>query len=339
MRQRIMGIILVFWFAAGAVASHAGEYAAEFLRIGVGARALSMGSAFTAVADDASAYYWNPAGLASPDRFRLHVEHVPMFGGLAQYNTANAVLSLHETLALSLSWIRLGVDDIPRYGTLQGTRFDRQTQKQFRSSGEPDGTFQDAEDAVMLSLSRSHYLDLYFGRGKNSLLVPFELSYGVTAKMIQHRLDQSTGTAQGVDAGVRLRVTSIEQVKPGEPATWLAVGAVFRDLTQTRLIWDTPSEHEDKLPRSLQAGVAASTVWLAMKTRVTISVDREFGLYDDMYFGGEVRLWHLVALRGGYMRDDFTAGAGLSLMGFSIDYAFVPHELDTTHWVSGSFYF
>jgi hypothetical protein len=339
MRQRIWGIMVLFWFTVGTVTSHAGEYAADFLKIGVGARALSMGSAFSAVADDASAFYWNPAGLASPDRFRLHVEHVPMFGGLAQYNTANIVLSLHESLALSLSWIRLGVDDIPRYGTLQGSRFDRLTQKQYRSSGEPEGTFQDTEDAVMLSLSRTHYYDLYLGGGNSSFLVPFELSYGVTAKMIQHRLDQSTGTGQGVDAGVRLRLTSIEQVVTGEPDTWLALGAVFRDLTQTRLVWDTQSDHKDKLPRSLQAGVAASTVWSAMKTRVTISIDREFGLYDDMYFGGEVRLWHLVALRGGYMQDNFTAGAGLSLMGFSIDYAFVPHELDNTHRISGSFYF
>jgi len=37
--------------------------AARYLRIGVGARALGMGGAFVAVADDASACYWNPAGL------------------------------------------------------------------------------------------------------------------------------------------------------------------------------------------------------------------------------------------------------------------------------------
>lgn len=34
------------------------------LGMGVGARAVSMGGAFTAVADDASAVFWNPAGLA-----------------------------------------------------------------------------------------------------------------------------------------------------------------------------------------------------------------------------------------------------------------------------------
>ena len=41
----------------------------------VGTRAAGMGGAFVAVADDASAVYWNPAGLASaaylsPTRYR-----------------------------------------------------------------------------------------------------------------------------------------------------------------------------------------------------------------------------------------------------------------------------
>ena len=49
----------------GLPAGHAadeGAHAAEFLSHGVGARALGMGGAFVAVADDATATYWNPAG-------------------------------------------------------------------------------------------------------------------------------------------------------------------------------------------------------------------------------------------------------------------------------------
>jgi hypothetical protein len=34
------------------------------LGMGIGARAMSMGGAFTAIADDATAVFWNPAGLA-----------------------------------------------------------------------------------------------------------------------------------------------------------------------------------------------------------------------------------------------------------------------------------
>ena len=44
-------------------ASFAGVRAAEFLTIPVGARGIGMGSAYSAVADDISAIWWNPAGL------------------------------------------------------------------------------------------------------------------------------------------------------------------------------------------------------------------------------------------------------------------------------------
>jgi len=44
--------------------SKVGTIAASFLEIDVGARAVGMGGAFVAVADDATAIFWNPAGLS-----------------------------------------------------------------------------------------------------------------------------------------------------------------------------------------------------------------------------------------------------------------------------------
>ncbi|MDE2291861.1 MAG: hypothetical protein KGL53_07240, partial [Elusimicrobia bacterium] len=48
-------------FAAGP-----GTSAATFLTLGFGARPLALGESFVAVADDVSALYYNPAGLAFP---------------------------------------------------------------------------------------------------------------------------------------------------------------------------------------------------------------------------------------------------------------------------------
>ena len=42
--------------------------AISFLSLGTGARAIAMGRAFTAIADDATAVYWNPAGLGQLDK-------------------------------------------------------------------------------------------------------------------------------------------------------------------------------------------------------------------------------------------------------------------------------
>ena len=54
----------------------AGTSSATFLRIGVGARAVGMGETFVAVANDPSAIYWNPAGLASLQRREIAISHV-----------------------------------------------------------------------------------------------------------------------------------------------------------------------------------------------------------------------------------------------------------------------
>jgi hypothetical protein len=65
-RKVIIFITLFFTISAGlcAVTGTAGG-AAAFLRSGVGARALSLGGAFTADTDDSTVAYWNPAGISS----------------------------------------------------------------------------------------------------------------------------------------------------------------------------------------------------------------------------------------------------------------------------------
>ncbi len=62
-----------------------GTSAAAFLRIPAGARGTAMGSAFVATANDASAMYWNSAGLANLSRISLLVDHSSWLAGL-NYN-------------------------------------------------------------------------------------------------------------------------------------------------------------------------------------------------------------------------------------------------------------
>ncbi|MFH1278839.1 MAG: PorV/PorQ family protein [Candidatus Eisenbacteria bacterium] len=53
------------------VATNAGA----FLKIGIGAKAVGLGEAFTAIADDATALYWNPAGLVNLPRREAYFSH------------------------------------------------------------------------------------------------------------------------------------------------------------------------------------------------------------------------------------------------------------------------
>jgi hypothetical protein len=52
-----------------------GTVGAQFLKIGIGARAVAMGSAFVSIADDATAVYWNPAGVARITRSVININH------------------------------------------------------------------------------------------------------------------------------------------------------------------------------------------------------------------------------------------------------------------------
>ena len=63
-----------------AFAESAGQ-AGAYLKMGVGARALGMGSAFTAVADDSTASFWNPAGLAKMKKPEASFMHANLING------------------------------------------------------------------------------------------------------------------------------------------------------------------------------------------------------------------------------------------------------------------
>jgi len=316
----------------------AGEYAADFLRIGVGARALAMGGAFTALADDATSFYWNPAGLASVKKMVIHVDHVPMFDGLAQFNTANFSMGLNRNMTVGLSWIRHGEDDIPRYAELQGTRLERLTNPKFRSTGEPEGFFGNNENAFMFTLSRADYFDLYFNIGMNQYRIPLEFYFGFSGKYILHNLDAHSGTGQGLDGGFILRLVS-DKYSNGQANSWFGIGVTAHDLSRTSITWDTESKHNDLVQTIWQTGVAASHFLPFLRTRVTLTFDQEFGFYDDYRIGGEMMFFHLLSVRGGYYMENFSVGAGFAFKGYSIDYAFISHDLANTHRISGSFRF
>jgi hypothetical protein len=335
-RERIGRALLLLFTFIGATSLLAGDYAADFTRIGVGARPLAMGGAYVAIANDASASYWNPAGWVGKRAFALQFEHVPIFDGLAQYNTASAHLAFNSQTSVSLNWIRLGVDDIPRYGVLQGSRYDRFTTGLNRSTGEPLGYFADQEDAFMLTFRRSMIFDMTIGEGLAGTVVPTEVAFGVTGKYIHQKLDTYAGSGQGLDAGVLVRFMPDWQDEP-EPLTWFSVGASIRDLSRTQMSWNTDSRHKDEIPRGLQTGVAGSYMVSPLRMRITAAYDRLFWSEQGNYAGGELTFFKTLSVRGGYYRSHLTAGAGLVLAGFSLDYAFVGSDLGNSHRITGSF--
>jgi long-subunit fatty acid transport protein len=67
--KRILIVLGVLVFSASSVQAaeifeKVGTFDGQFLKIAIGARAAGMGGAFVAIADDPSAVFWNPAGIA-----------------------------------------------------------------------------------------------------------------------------------------------------------------------------------------------------------------------------------------------------------------------------------
>ena len=75
-----------------AAPAHATKYAGEFMKIAVGARAVGMGGAFASVADDATAPFWNPAGMVYLPYKEGFLQHAEQFGSLVNHNFGAAVL-------------------------------------------------------------------------------------------------------------------------------------------------------------------------------------------------------------------------------------------------------
>jgi len=294
------------------------KYAGEFLSFGVGARALGMGSAFVAVCDDATAGYWNAAGLAQLRDRELALSHSERFAGVVKYDFGGFGLPLGEAGGLGISLIRVGVDDI-KYTVL------RDPKKALSASNRPQVSkvVSNADYVLVLSHGRR------FLRGSG--YVWRALSVGGSLKVIRRTIGEHTAWGYGVDVG--LLVT---------PVWGLTFGANARDVAWTTVSWDTGAK--DRIQPSLEIGMAYKVQVPFLKGQLTWAVGsgrlgedgREEGT-EGMNAGVEYRYGDHLAVRLGSERKNLTAGAGLRYARFGVDYAFLGHEeLGGTHRVSAS---
>ena len=90
----------------------AGISTAQFLKIGVGGRATAMGDAFVAIANDASALYWNPAGLTQFQNNQVFFSHNKWLVDI-NHDFLGAVYHLDETNSLGISLTALTMQKMP----------------------------------------------------------------------------------------------------------------------------------------------------------------------------------------------------------------------------------
>ncbi len=103
--------------------SGVGVSAATFLEIGVGARAAAMGGAYSAIANDATALYWNPAGIAWIEGLQAEFMHSEW---LAETNydflgLVVAIPSINSSIGASIIYLNYGESLVRTVDRPEGT--------------------------------------------------------------------------------------------------------------------------------------------------------------------------------------------------------------------------
>ncbi len=337
---RCFGLFALALLVLAAGPAHATKFAGAFMEDGGGARALGMGGAFTAVADDPSATFWNPAGLAELQSRELLLMHAERFGDLIDRDFAAYTQAVGwnlfggESSGVGLTVIRLGVDDIP---------FTDHLQDQLDTDG--DGVVSDEElrglldlqDEIKYKSDQEFALMLSYGERLGNWRV------GGSLKFVRQSVGDYSSFGLGAD---------LAALRPG---IWrrLDFGLKLQDITTTYLSWSTG--RNELITPAVVPGLAWNQPLDSMDMRLTVagSVETRFDNRGDAdqyaagsitfntHLGVEVAFSEKVFLRGGFNSGwdagNMTAGAGFRLSPLTIDYAYAGDVLDideVTHRIS-----
>jgi hypothetical protein len=289
------------------------KYGGEFLSLGVGGRALGMGGANVAVANDVSAGYWNPAGLARlnyPQVLLMHEEH---FGNLVNYNYAGVAIPYGKDMSFGISAIRLSVDGIP---DTREALIDKTTGQVIYDISNPNGRL---DPNRIKEFSNTDYA-FYFSFAKRQTDKFF---WGANVKIIKRDIAEFSALGIGFDVGAFYN-----------PFDKLYLAANLTDATTTIVAWSGSGRNELITPTA-RLGAAYGVEFMGINVLPAIDFDIRFEnrkyastfnlgpVSFDVKTGIEFNYKNIFAVRGGYNDvKQFTIGAGVKLPKLNIDYSF-----------------
>jgi len=276
---------------AQAAFSKVGTTGAAFLKISVG-RATGMGDAFVAVADDASACFFNPAGLARAGR-QIQFNHVDWIADINHDNlTAVVPLANVGTIAFNVTALTMG--------DMEQTTIDN------------PGTKQREDEGTGLLFGAS---DMAFGVSYARIITD-KLSFGLSAKAVTQTIWDMSASAFGMDLGLYYN-TGFRSLRIGAAVTNYGTQLSFsgRELDYSFYWPDSgPSAIQGSysttpmpLPTSFRFGVAYDLID-AGSSRLTTAIDvtHPSDINETVDVGFEYGLNKVFFLRGGYILNSDT---------------------------------
>ena len=308
--------------------SGAGTSGSAMLKIGVGAKATSMGEASVAVTDDVTSIYWNPAGLVQIKNSQLSAMHIEWFDGI-RYEWLGFAQPLSKRVAIAgdVSYMYMGSIQRTIESSVEGY--------------EEDGTFSPVDMAGRVALSVKTF--------KNLLV-------GVSVQRIQSRVGFKDVTKERIsDKTVQGMAIDLGSIYNFDKVPGLSVGGCLQNLGgQTKAYFTEKAS----MPFNFNVGMAykvqmmpekASTTDTPKKPKLSpsaLTVAVDLSIPNDssvnVRLGAEYRFGNGISLRGGYRTGrgfDFpsglSAGIGYDSSDYRVDYAIVPYgDLGNTHRVS-----
>jgi len=295
-----------------------GTTASKFLSVPIGSRALALAGAYASVANDATALYWNPGGLAQLENREIFFMHSDWLAGI---NFDYLALALYGgskgNFGLSITAMTMGDMEVT-------------------TENQPEGTgefFTASSFAFGLTYSRK---------------ITDRFMIGGTTKLIYETIWNSTATGFAIDVGT-LFITPFYGVRFGTSISNFGTKMQMSGdnlLVRKDIDPNTKGNNEDvnavletdkfDLPLNLKIGISRDFA-MGEQNRLTLSMD---ALYPNdnqqsLNIGAEVAMFdEQIFLRGGVRtlflnnsEEEFVVGAGLKHRFFgnvqlSLDYAF-----------------
>ncbi|MDQ1266116.1 MAG: hypothetical protein QG635_1268 [Bacteroidota bacterium] len=290
-----------------------GAAGAQYLKIGVGGRANAMAGAASAISDDLSTLFWNPAGLSDLKGINAYFAYTQWFGGFS-HNFASASMELNENFKVGASIISFNSQEM-KYTTV----------------AQPDGTGANfSENDIAMGLTLAGVLTDQF-------------SFGITAKYISNAIGNLSSNGIAFDIGTRYN-TGIYGIILGFSLHNLGSEQQYdgQDLRGSSKInnalYAAPLDmsyvaNSYTIPLTFRAGIAGDIIKEGEHHLLAAFDFMALSDVPEQYAIGAEYTWNeiisgRVGWRFGQYQDGFSAGIGLKYLsggfGGKLDYSISP---------------